>query len=100
MFQPLAINTIHKVIFLRGSIVTAWQVCFLVKQLTNKGSLSNTTFQAKSVLLPRILKIDEAKLTIPRIKVGILSIETQTTVEEIDYLARHMSINKVNLVVR
>ena len=99
-FQPSAGNNIHELRFLPGSTVTAWQVCFLAKKLTNRGYLAKITFQAGSVILPRFSEIDEAKLTIPRTKVGIVSIETETSIEEIDYLARHMNINKLDLVVR
>ena len=100
LFQPLAVKNIRELIFLPGSIVTALQVCFLARKLTNKGHLTKITFQAKSVLLPKYLKLDESQMTIPRTTVEMLSIETHTTIDEIDYVARHMKIKKLNLVVR
>ena len=80
--------------------MTAWQVCCLANKLSNRGSLSKITFQAGSSLVPRVNGVDETKLTIPRTNVTILSIETETSIEEIDYLASHISIERLYLVVR
>ena len=87
----------QELLFLPGSIVRACQVCILTRKLAKKGFLDKITFLAESVLLPRL---PEAKLTAPKTKVGILSIETQTYIEEIDYLTKNMNIKQLDLVVR
>ena len=91
-------NRVDELVLLPGAVVAAWQLCVLASKVTSTGRLSKITVKAGSTLIPNLSEVDETQVTIPRTKVDILSIESEISIDDIDYLTRHMDVDKLQLI--